>query len=106
MAAAQHGIAREYIGHLLNRLASSAAEATNATMNGMVRTSRELPKPLTARELEVLRLLESGLLNRQIADELVISLGTVKRHTANIYGKLGVETRTQALSRARRLGLL
>jgi LuxR family transcriptional regulator, maltose regulon positive regulatory protein len=65
-----------------------------------------LPDPLTDRELEVLRLLAAGLSNQEIAARLVIVLGTVKRHVINIYSKLDVHSRTQALQRARELGLL
>ena len=61
---------------------------------------------LSAREVEVLRLVARGLSNRAIARELVISLGTVKTHIHNISGKLGVDSRTQAIARARALNLL
>jgi LuxR family transcriptional regulator, maltose regulon positive regulatory protein len=54
----------------------------------------------------VLRLIAAGRSNREIADELVIALSTVKTHINNLYGKLGIHSRTQALSRARELGLL
>ena len=63
------------------------------------------PETLTRREKEVLALIAAGRSNQQIAEELVISLGTVKRHISNIYGKLGVRRRTQAVARARELGL-
>jgi ATP/maltotriose-dependent transcriptional regulator MalT len=65
-----------------------------------------LVDPLTDRELDVLRLLAEGLSNRDIADQLVLSVGTVKVHTRNIYSKLGVGSRTQAIVRGRELGLL
>ncbi|HEV7666684.1 MAG TPA: helix-turn-helix transcriptional regulator [Chloroflexota bacterium] len=57
-----------------------------------------LAEPLTARELEILRLIVAGMRNQEIADQLVISLSTVKRHIANAYGKLGVDHRTQAIA--------
>jgi LuxR family maltose regulon positive regulatory protein len=63
-------------------------------------------EPLSARELEVLELISGGLTNREIASRLFISLNTVKAHTRNIYGKLGVHNRTQAVARARALGIL
>jgi LuxR family maltose regulon positive regulatory protein len=51
-------------------------------------------------------LIGAGCSNHEIAQELVITLSTVKKHTGNIYGKLGVSSRTQALSRALQLGLI
>lgn len=70
------------------------------------RSAVTLTEPLTDRELEVLELLAAGLTNREIGEELVISPGTVKKHTANIYGKLNVGSRTAAAARARELSLL
>jgi LuxR family maltose regulon positive regulatory protein len=64
-----------------------------------------LIEPLTLRELEVLKLIEAGNSNQDIADRLVISMPTVKRHISNIYAKLGVESRTQAVSVGRELRL-
>jgi DNA-binding CsgD family transcriptional regulator len=65
-----------------------------------------LVEPLSARELEVLDLLAEGLTNREIAKQLYVSPNTVRVHTFHIYGKLGVNNRTQAATRARELGLL
>jgi LuxR family transcriptional regulator, maltose regulon positive regulatory protein len=65
----------------------------------------ELVEPLSPREREVLVLVADGLSNQQIAARLVLSLRTIKFHTTNIYGKLGVKSRTEAVSVARRRGL-
>jgi LuxR family maltose regulon positive regulatory protein len=65
-----------------------------------------LPEPLTEREIERLSLIAEGLSNQEIARRLFISLPTVKWHTSNIYGKLGVRSRTQAIIRARSLGVI
>lgn len=65
-----------------------------------------LVESLSERELQVLRLVASGKSNQEIADELVIALGTVKRHVYNIFGKLNVRSRTQCTARARELMLL
>jgi len=65
-----------------------------------------LVAPLSARELEVLELLAAGRSNQAIAEELVIALDTVKRHVSHLLDKLGAANRTQAVSRARELGLL
>ncbi len=80
-------IPRELMGELL--LADDALSATE----------------LTAREVEILRLLEAGARNKEIAAELWVSEGTVKFHLANLYQKLGVTTRTQAVHEARQRGL-
>lgn len=73
---------------------------------GAVDESMGTTEPLTNRELEVLRLIAAGDSNRAIAEKLVITVSAVKKHTANIYGKLNVNSRTQAVARARQLGVL
>lgn len=65
-----------------------------------------LIEPLSERELQVLALIASGASNREISEELVLALGTVKKHINNIFGKLNVNSRTQAVARARQLNLL
>ena len=87
----------EYVETLL---AAFGELAFPATVGGV------LPEPLTAREQEVLKLIAAGLTNREIADQLVISAETVKKHTASIYGKLAVRSRREAVARARKLALL
>jgi DNA-binding NarL/FixJ family response regulator len=61
---------------------------------------------LTNREIEILRLIAAGATNREVADSLVISEGTVKNHLSNIFGRLGLRDRTQAVMYAREHGLL
>ncbi|MEI6778141.1 MAG: LuxR C-terminal-related transcriptional regulator, partial [Chloroflexales bacterium] len=65
-----------------------------------------LIEPLSSRELEVLALVAAGLSNQDIASRLIVSISTVKKHINNIYGKLDVLSRTQAIKRARELGLI
>jgi LuxR family maltose regulon positive regulatory protein len=65
-----------------------------------------LIEPLSDREIEVLHLVARGLINQAIADELFIAVSTVKKHINNILGKLSVDNRTQAVNRARELGII
>jgi LuxR family maltose regulon positive regulatory protein len=65
-----------------------------------------LVEPLTDRECEVLKLIAAGYTNQQIANTLVVTLNTVKKHTTHIYGKLRVQNRTEASNRARELGMI
>lgn len=71
-----------------------------------VRPAAEMAEPLTNRELEVMQLLAAGLTNKEIAQRLGISDHTVKFHVNAILGKLGVETRTEAVVHAARLGIV
>ncbi len=77
-----------------------------ATAEGQGSAEQPLIEPLSERELEVLRLLESDLDGPDIARELTVSLSTVRTHTQNIYAKLGVNNRRAAVRRASELGLL
>lgn len=65
-----------------------------------------LIEPLTERETDVLKLIAEGMSNPEIAEKLVLSVGTVKTHVKHIYGKLGVDDRVKAASMARKLGLM
>jgi len=96
------GIAPDYISTLLSAFGDQhVSDAVPA-----VPVSSELMEPLTSREREVLHWLDAGASNREIARRLVVSVNTVKRHVYNLCGKLGVQSRTQALARARTLHLL
>ncbi|HEY2295880.1 MAG TPA: LuxR C-terminal-related transcriptional regulator [Thermoanaerobaculia bacterium] len=68
--------------------------------------SQDLPEPLSEREVEVLRLIATGLSNADAGRKLFIAPSTVKKHLENIYAKLGTRNRTQAIARAREAGLL
>ncbi len=68
--------------------------------------SKILLEPLSERELEILRLIAAGRSTQEIAEELVIAVGTVRTHLKNIYGKLDAHSRIQAVERARALGFL
>ncbi len=86
-----------YAGVLLSKIGKTS---------GMTQPSMQLlVEPLTTRELEVLKLIESGHSNQDIAGQLVISMPTVKRHISNIYAKLGVKSRTQAIAIGKELKL-
>ena len=70
------------------------------------RDSGPLVEPLSQRELEILRLIAEGLSNHEICTRLFLALNTVKGHNRNIFDKLQVQSRTEAVARARQLGLL
>jgi LuxR family maltose regulon positive regulatory protein len=102
--AAAHGIAPEYTGRLL--AAFDAQEDGSLGGKPARLPAQPLIEPLSERELEVLALIAEGLSNQEIAQRLYISLRTVKWHNSNIYGKLGVNSRTQAVAKAKSLGIL
>lgn len=94
---------KKYIGDILNAISSTAT----AHVGPPTPIDRSTPiEPLSDREIEILRLIDQGLSNAEIAAKLVLSVGTVKVHTHNIFGKLDVTSRTQAASKARALGLI
>jgi LuxR family maltose regulon positive regulatory protein len=81
-----------------------ATETPSVTLGGSVNAS--LPEPLSDREIEVLSLIASGASNQQIAEQLVVSLSTVKTHINRTYRKLDARSRTQAVAMARQLGIV
>jgi LuxR family maltose regulon positive regulatory protein len=95
--AAQRGIATDYVRRLLSAL--GAPEERPFVRQALV-------EPLSERELEVLQLLATELDGPEIADQLTVSLNTMRTHTRNIYAKLGVNSRRAAVRRAGELELL
>jgi LuxR family maltose regulon positive regulatory protein len=103
--AAAAAVPREYLARLVEAFEQAGLPVRLPVRRGGVVVAG-LVEPLTERELEVLRLLADGRSNQAIATELVITLDTVKRHLSNLFTKLEVANRTQAVARAREFGLL
>jgi LuxR family maltose regulon positive regulatory protein len=101
----QRGMAREYVEKLLAAFPDFGLDGENQIANPQSK-NLNLIEPLTARELEVLRLIADGASNGVIAQTLIVSLGTVKKHVNNIFGKLHVQSRTQAIARAHELQII
>lgn len=93
----------DYVSKLL---AAFGTEEPKSRRAGERQGSSPLIEPLTERELELLSLVADGQSNKEIAQELFVAVGTVKKHLNNIFGKLNVSNRTQAVARARELNLL
>jgi LuxR family maltose regulon positive regulatory protein len=96
-------VAPRYLDRLARALQPGGRAAPGTTRDT---AAAGLIEPLSDRELQVLKLLAAGRSNQQIADELVVVLDTVKKHVGHILGKLGAANRTQAVARARAVGLL
>lgn len=91
----------------VSRLLTAFSPVPNAThLSQSALQSSELVEPLSERELEVLRLIARGLSNREISARLCVVLSTVKGHNQRLFGKLQAQNRTEAVARARELGLL
>jgi predicted ATPase/DNA-binding CsgD family transcriptional regulator/predicted negative regulator of RcsB-dependent stress response len=107
ISAQQRGTTGEFenvVSVLITELSGEGEELPEGIPSRLV--DQPLVEPLSERECEVLRLISEGLSNREIADRLFITVGTVKVHASNIYGKLDVHNRTQAVARARELNLI
>ena len=108
-AAVAQGIMPGYSEKLLAAFATGDAEAqprADKPDRPPVSPAQPLIEPLSARELEILHLIAQGLSNQAISALLFLALSTVKGHNRNIFGKLQVQSRTEAIARARELGLL
>ncbi len=101
-AAATQGIMPDYVQQILATFPDTQVPPVSATCL----ISQPLVEPLSQRELEILALISKGYSNQEICDRLFLALSTVKGHNRNIFGKLGVQRRTEAVARARELGLL
>ncbi len=102
--AVERGIHAPYAARLLDLLGAPLLKPSSRERSRSVRVP-ETGKTLTQREVQVLRLIAAGASNRAIAEQLVISEHTVKRHVSHILRKLNVSSRTQAAARARELGI-
>ena len=106
--AAQQGVMPDYTGKLLAAFEAErrkSEDQSHLAASGAL-AAQSLIEPLSQRELEVLRLIAQGLSNHEISERLYLALDTVKGHNRKIYGKLQVQSRTEAVERALELGLL
>ena len=103
-AAAARGLLLDYTGKLL--VALEAEKAKRADTSSQPPPAQPLIEPLSQRELEVLHLMAQGLSNQEMCERLFLALDTVKGHNRKIFSKLQVQRRTEAVARARELGLL
>jgi len=106
-----HLSAQDYVRRLLDIFKEEDARTVqtmtdNQNVSPLASINRSLVEPLTKREFEILSLLGQRLRNKEIADKLFISVGTVKRHTINIYRKLNVHSRLEAVDKVKKLGIL
>jgi LuxR family maltose regulon positive regulatory protein len=106
LEAAARGIMPDYTGKLLAAFEAEGRIDSDDSPRPTAPASQPLAEPLSDRELEVLRLIAQGLSNREIGERLFLAIITVKGHNRNIFRKLQVRRRTEAVARARELGLL
>ena len=102
--ALSHEIAPDYVQRLLK--AFPVEESEKAEVQQSHGPDSDLIEPLSEREIEVLQLIAQGFSNREVGERLYLTLNTVKAHSRTIYSKLGVNNRTQAVAKARTLGII
>jgi LuxR family maltose regulon positive regulatory protein len=96
----------DYTGRLLAAFEAEEQKGENRSYPTPAPPAQPLAEPLSQRELEVLRLIAQGLSNREIGERLFLAVDTVKGHNRRIFGKLMVRRRTEAVAKARSLGIL
>jgi len=104
--AAARGIMPDYTANLLAIFEAEKPRIVGESYSLIPPTAQHLIEPLSQREQEILHLISQGLSNREIGERLSLALDTVKGHNHRIFGKLQVHRRTEAVARARKLGLL
>ncbi|HYP08823.1 MAG TPA: LuxR C-terminal-related transcriptional regulator, partial [Bryobacteraceae bacterium] len=105
-AASGRGMMPDYIGKLLAAFAAEPQKGAAGSSLPVAPPAQPLIEPLSQREREVLQLMAQGLSNHEISERLFLALSTVKGHNRNIFEKLQAQRRTEAIARARELGLL
>ncbi len=90
----------------VDKLLAAFTQPVSAPKSAVVHQNSDMIEPLSKRELEVLKLLRSELSGPEIAQQLIVSLNTLRTHTKNIFNKLGVNDRRSAIRRAEELGLI
>jgi ATP/maltotriose-dependent transcriptional regulator MalT len=103
---AARGLMPDYIGTVLAAFRAEAQQSEDQSSLPSASPAQTLTEPLSQRELEVLHLIAQGCSNREIGERLFLALDTVKGHNRRIFGKLQAQSRTEAIARARELGLL
>jgi LuxR family maltose regulon positive regulatory protein len=104
--ASAHGIMPDYVAKLLAAFLTEKQKIEDKPDLSPVPLGQPLEEPLSQREIKVLQLLAQGLSNREIGERLFLALDTVKGHNRSLFSKLQVQRRTEAVARARELGLL
>jgi LuxR family maltose regulon positive regulatory protein len=104
-SAVSHNISPDCASNLLAAFPKDILRATPIDQD-LTANTQVLVEPLSEREIEVLRLMAEGYKYQEIAEKLVVSINTIRHHTRNVYSKLDVNNRTQAIGKAKELNLL